>query len=639
MAGFPVESATFIPPEQVSGDEQDTAQPEAFELLDFHKAKVRIDALIGQWADIKNETKRRRGERKIKLDTEKMRQDGSIGEDELLIPVRIINDNITRELGDAMQFLNASQRLVYFRCVDDPNVDTRQLESNFTKGLTYRGWYKQFKKHYDGACFLGWDSIEVIYNEAKPLHVSFEHCGHDRLFYNRKIEDIQDAELILREFEVTGMRLETFVERHAFEKTQVDKLLKTIKDSNKDNQVIKIYKTYFKYQNCVYIAWYAKDSDVTSWLKAPEKLKCGILTQLPPPPQPTLGAALSDPNGMASTPMPMAPAPPQFAEQEVRMYPIFLYIYKDDEEAPITEHKGRGFLDLPQQEASTALTSAVVNGTSRASNVYVSVKPDVNGESNHKVEDLVLENSKILPVPLEFMQMDYPDPMILATLQMLDAANSKTTGKLATAVSNRKDSRKTAKELDVAEGEEQKISSISQADYSEWLREVFSFAWLIVQAQAMAGKISLLPPQKPSVEAPPTGVIENDLLIVGREYDLRPAGEVDVIEKQQTIQSIQQDWPVFQNTPIAPVLLEEYVRLRYPTMSDKMIAALRAGDMSKQLVRSLMTALQGAIQPEELQAVGPEGQAQLQQLMMSAKQYLSQGMGMANQQQSAPAAQ
>ena len=50
--------------------------------------------------------------------------------------------------------------------------DIERLESEITEGLRYKGWINPYFSVTDGAQLHGWDSVEVVYDEKKPLQVS-----------------------------------------------------------------------------------------------------------------------------------------------------------------------------------------------------------------------------------------------------------------------------------------------------------------------------------------------------------------------------------------------------------------------------------------------------------------------------------
>lgn len=610
----------------------DVNPPDYDELFDFNKAKIRIDQLISDWAEECRKTEQRRDERYIDLDIEALRQHGDIQKDETFVPNRVIDTNIMRELPEFMAFLKQSNRLAIFNCISNPDQQTDVLETEFTKGLTYLGWYKQFKKLVDGASLHGWDSIEVVFDETKPFHVGFEHIGHDRLFYNRKCSDIQDSELLIRKYDITLLRLTKFKEK-GFDPDQIDAILQTNTARRKKDETVNIYKVYFKFEGVVYVEWYSKDQNVSAWLKAPEKLKIGIAEKQSPGGVGSLeqidNVAIGNQGG--TTP------PTIWVDKDVDLYPIFQYLYKDDECETITEHVGRGFLDLPMQEAHTAIVSGFVNGLTRASNVYASPATDDGESADIKQLDVELVHGGIYSKPLGFFHTDYPDVSVLTAMQYLSTLNAQSTGKTSFAVSNRKDSRKTAKELSLAEKEEQQTESVGLADFSEDLRAIFSFTWLIVQSQALQGKIPFLQKQVPIMIPMPTpdglgmqmtqsGEIEtvNDIKVIQETYEIRPAGDVDVIERKNKLQQMQIDWPVIQTTALAPKFLEDYIRLSYPDKAEDYIKALQEGNIAKQLIMSLSALLKGFAQPDEIAALPPDQKQQLLQIQQQVQQYLAQ---------------
>jgi hypothetical protein len=607
-----------------------------YEMFDYAKAKIRINRIISAWTNFKDAAIRRRKARYIDLDVEKLRDSGEIEPDATFIPQRVIHSNIERDKADAMAFLIGNgDRVVVFDCVDDPTQDCQNLDSSFSRGIKYKGWYRQFAKHYDGASLHGWNTIEVLYDESKPLKVAFEHVGFDRLYFNIEVENIQDSEIVIREYKLSSMRLQEFTQEFGFSEEQVNLLLQVEKDSaKKDQQTFTIFKIYFKYQKCVYVSWFSKEGAVTDWLKPVDKLKCGVRKQTLQQPIETqsIGEGISSMTGGQANPSNVLPMPsPTYVwqDQEVENYPYFLLVAEDDEQECITDHKGRGFLDKPLQEAITAITTAYTNGLSRSTNVFASPKED-NGESSEiKDLEIPLVNGTILSRAIMFYNMPAPDVSTLTALQYLNQQNAQQQGKMDTAVSNRKDARKTSTELQLANQETQKITSINLADYAEFLRETFDFAWQIVRSQALEGNIQFLPisTQVPNT-VPVAGAVgmetkvQNDVEFLSKTFNLQPAGVVDVVQKNKQIESFQQDWPVLQTTPIASLILEDYIRVRYPLQADKYIQVLRSGNQGKQIVQSLLAALEGSIQPAELQALKPEEHQQLTTVIQSAQQFL-----------------
>jgi hypothetical protein len=578
------------------------------ELFDFEKAKIRIGKLIGAWQSDVMDAKTRRKERYIELDVEQLQEEGLLLADEVIIPDRVIDTNIVKEKSDAMAFLNSGYRLAIFDCVSNPEVNTLQLDLEVTKGLTYKGWYREFDRVVDGAMLHRDDCIEVVFDETKPLHVGFEHVGFDNLYYDKAVSNIQDSEFLIRKYEVNMMQLEKFL-KNGFDAAQVG-IITTANAENRDKNIC-IFKVFTKLDNCVYVAWYTNESGITGWLKAPEKLQLGISEEQESV-DPMTGQTVSS-----------------WVPAEIDSYPVFQYIYRDDEQEVLVDKKGRGFLDAPSQEANTTIISAFVNGSTRASNVYASPKTDDGETAEMKQLDVKLRNGAIYSKPLEFWHTDFPDMQMLQAVQFLDTKNSTQLGKIAGAVVNRKDSRKTAKELEQAGNQEQKIIGTNLATFSEFLRDVLSFAWRIIQSQALQDKIGLLLMKQPvyiNPEMPEMGVVKNIWVnnkeVLAETFDVRPAGDTDVVEAQEEIAKFQQDWPVLQTTALAAKLIEDYVRVRYPKKANEYIAILQAGDPGKKLVGSLLQLLQGFAQPEEVAALPPQDQANLEQIVMQATTFI-----------------
>jgi hypothetical protein len=588
------------------------------ELTTFAKAKPRLDNLIGKFSEIRTNIKRLRKERYVDLDVEELRETGEIENDETFIPNRVIDNNIMREKPDAVSFLNGSHRLAVFRCTSNPLKKTRKLEYEFTKGLTFSGWYRSFDRTFDGAILHGWDGIEVVFDSTKPLHVGFEHIGCDKLWFNSEVSDIQESEYVGREYRVTPNRLENFVKNNGFDPVQVGLILESYKDAKRDT-IICIHKVYFKYNNCVYVMWYANEGAAKDWLKAPDKLVMGISEQqevMVEAPQPVV-----DPFSGIAVGQEMVPTPEmQWVDKEIDLYPIFIYIYKDDENEILVEHKGLGFLHGPIQEANTAIITGFVNGVVRSSNIYASVEGSTtDSPADVRQLDVQLEHGNIYSHELNFFHTPMPDVMVLQAMNYLDTKSASDTGKQSFAVMNRKDSRKTAKEMELAEGAEQQITGATMATLSEFLREVFTFSWQIVQSQAQQDLIDFLLVPQPSIVGAPSFV--NDIETISEVYDIRPAGDDDVIKAEQETIKMMQDWPVIQTTPLKDVFLQDMISLRYPEKADIYVPILQAADPSK-LVQSLLILVDQFASPAELSALDPMALQQLMQIKQSAMQYI-----------------
>lgn len=593
------------------------------EVFNFSKARIFLKKLIDDWTDEVKLTDERRKTRDVDINVQALRDSGKLDEDETIIPDRVIDNNITREQPPYINYLKNSRRLSIFTCISNPDINSQRLELEFTQGMSYIGWELPHYKCLDGAQTHGWDSIEVVYDEDKPLHVGLEQVGHDQLFFPRSSLNLQNAPYVLRAYDVTLLQLKKFTDSYGFDKAQVGIIIDSIKNTQRKVETVQIFKRLCKYDGQVYVDWFSIEKGCSDWLKSPAPLFLGISTQVQ-----TLDMATGQPK--------MVPQ-----DTPIRQYPIYLLPYRETEKPKLIDHKGRVFYDENKQEAQTAVLSAFVNGLTRASNVYASYDTDDgSGGSLQEIENINLTGGRILNKPIRFFHPDYPDPMVLKALQYFDVANDVEMNKPNFAAMNREDSRKTAKEITAAQQEQQLLSSTQLTLFSTHIRAIYNLVWLIVQSQAMQSKIKflLIKKQKPQINpvlsTPMSGpdgqpmmedYFENDFETIKQMYDIRAAGDVDVIQKQEKVAQMKQDFPVIANTVLKDDFLAELIRLEYPDTGEKWALKLEqqggAFEQMKSLVAQLSTYLTGAIQdaPDVLKHLQPNEQAMLTQALQQAQ--------------------
>ena len=91
--------------------------------------------------------------------------------------------------------------------------------------------------------------------------------------------------------------------------------------------------------------------------------------------------------------------------------------------------------------------------------------------------------------------------------------------------------------------------------------------------------------------------------LYGMEWAIKPAGDVDVIERQQTVQMMMTAWPVVQQTAAAPLFMADLIQKMFPEQAMKYIGALQQAQQQQQ-----------------------SAQAQQQAQMMQTAQQLGQGI-------------
>ena len=588
---------------------------------DYDYAKRRIDKIIDSWAEIEVETARVRELRHIRVNEELMRRQKLFEDDEIYVAVRLIDTNIRREQPQFFSYFMTSRRAAIFepKLNSTPTPDEIvNLETAFTSVARYEGHEKTFIKVVDGAQTHGWDFVEVVFDETKPGHFALEHVGHDRLMFDLDTEELQNQELIVRIVTMTAVQLQQNVADYDFDQEAIDDLLSRTpsgenkkqndnEDQTRDIPYI-IHKCFYRSRedNVIYVGWYGRE--LNKWIKKPEKLFLGRRDFTQDPIVEQEADELQGLEQIADYPL-----------MDEVAYPFYGLYYFISENPKVIDSRGRAYLDEPAQEAASALLSSIVNGTVRASDVYVSENPagQIPGQNNAplKTTAMALKRNTLYNRPLTFFNMPYPDEAVIKALQSVTTENQAETAKVDVAAQNRKDSRKTATEIAAAVDEASKLSAVQVSLLSIFIREVYTRCFDIFRNRVLqGGKIE---------------VSEQLLLALRHEYTIKASGDVDVIQRQERIMRQQQAWPVLQQTPIASLFLQDMIRSMFPEEASKYIAALGEADAAKALVQKLAMVLQSVMTNEQgqLEEFAIPYQGQLVQLAGEVQQFLSGGLG------------
>lgn len=620
-------------------------------LNNFEVAKPYLNELVTRFAGEEHRTEANRLARDIEVDVDFLRDQGEIQDDEAFIPVRIIHNNIQKEMPSYMNYIRNSRRICIFTDSLDSSFDTQELESEFTKKMTYPKWEREHYKCLDSSLTHGWSWIEVCYDPTKPANCALEYIAHEDLIIPLDCKDIQTALCVLRRYKVTPSQLKSWVIKFDFDLLQANALIEHNKAKTDKDRTIILYKRYIKYNGCVYSSWFSLEGGCNDWLKKPAKHYVGIdkLVEKQSATAPSL-----DP--MTGQLVPGRPAVQDWEPIELDQYPIFLLVYKETEEPYIFDHKGRVYFDKHKQEAQTSLWTSFVNGTSRAQRTFASPTSDTVGDGKpaKQLANISWDNGTIFDKPLNFWSMPYPPVELIKVLEYADTSNLEEIGQTNFAAMNREDSRKTAREISAAQQQAQLLDSVDLTLYSTFLREVYGFAWLIVRSQALQGKIKFLqkltalqalpaplnPQQQVQID-PIQSVVNvegayqdelkgfsNDIDKIIRIYDVRAAGDVDVIQKQELVMQMKQDWPVYQSTPLASRFLSDLTRLSYPQDSAVYSALLSTGNPKNNVIQSLLSFVEQLMTSDQpvgqmlRNEMGPQEKLQMQQLVVSAQKSL-----------------
>jgi hypothetical protein len=621
------------------------ADEEQKQLIDFQTAKIYLQSLVTRWKDEEQRTEANRLTRDIEFNIDALRETGDIDDDECFIPERIIDSNIQREMPSYINYLKNSRRIATFTDIVDDTFDADRLEQQFTKVMTYKGWTKPHFKVVDGSATHAWACVEVMYDTRYPGNCCVEYIAHEDLIFPMDAKDLQACTCIIRRYKLSPLQLKAFVTSFGFSQEQVNYVLEKRRSSKQDNdKTCLVYKRMSKYQGAVYASWFTIEEGATDWLKSPVKLYAGIdeqktvIVQQPQqiPHYDAMGQQVGVTTQMVEVPQ------QQWVPVDLENYPIFLLPYRETEKPLIFDLVGRVFLDKDKQEAQTAILTAFVNRMNRSQKVFASPDIDVmnDGRPAKQLANVKLIDGTIWDKPMKFWSMEPPDPIVLKALEYMDTANSQDIGQTDFAALNREDSRKTAREITAAQQAQSLLDSVDLTLYSEFIREVYSFAWLVVRSQALQNKIKFLQipnpaaaqqMQRPQSAVDSSGPVQNEQAYINdtdtlsRTFDVRAAGDVDVIQKAELVQQMSVDWQVIQQTPLATTFLCDLMKLKYPQDGAIYSQILQEGNPKNQVIQALGSLVQDLIKmpgvAEHIKA-DPSLQQGLTQIEAEAQQAL-----------------
>jgi hypothetical protein len=225
----------------------------------------------------------------------------------------------------------------------------------------------------------------------------------------------------------------------------------------------------------------------------------------------------------------------------------------------------------------------------------------------------VARDGAVWDQPMEAFHSPYPDAALLQAVDKIGILNQAETAQVNWAVNNRQDSRKTATEVQTSAKQQTALSGVEVLMFSLTLSRVLNYAWQIVRSAAQNGMIKFMPDASG----------QNNARALSFEYQIKPAGDIDWVERQENVSRMQEDWPVIQSTPMRDMFLEDYVRMRYPQSAEKYIAVLRQGALAPQLAEALkktMAVAQAALVDPATQQLKSDYAEQAPQLMQLAQQ-------------------
>ena len=269
-------------------------------------------------------------------------------------------------------------------------------------------------------------------------------------------------------------------------------------------------------------------------------------------------------------------------------YPYFLFPYLISENSTISQLKGRTFLDQDCQQATSSLLSSFVTAHRRAAGLYFSKETEDPNDDVGMQKNVFFKQGCLINAKIKQFQLTAPPAEVISALNMLVSANQQETSQVNFAAQNRKDSRKTAEEIKSAGSKEVQLTTTQVVLFSTGLTSMDTVRFEVLQSRVMAGLIQVTPQLKQ---------------MYSRRYSVRPAGDTDVIERQQLLASMTTAWPVIATTPAATIFLCDMLMLSFPTYAPKYVQILQQAQQAQQ-----------------------SAQAQQQQQLMQRAQQMGQGV-------------
>lgn len=552
--------------------------------------------------DLQNKSLASRKLRYAEVDIEAEREEGRLQPDELYVPQHLIDTNIRREQSAYIQYLTQSPRAVICEDELDLGVDMSLLEKDLSKKLRYPAWQLQMFGNVDGFQANGYSIMEVVYDKTKPGHVAHEHVEYGDFSFLSDTRDLQQVEMTMRAYYFTKTRLVEMkgvpdpetgeIPESKFDPDQVTKLIESdptvtntqsANDTDTQNRSLyRIKKAMFRINGIVHVAWCAPDV-CDNWLRKPRPLFIGRVEMPQQPPISPMMGMLAKLKG-AIMPPAQPPQPQPVYETE---FPYNLSPYLISENDTISQLKGRVYLDQDQQEAITSLISSAVTGFRRSSGLYFSKDTSDPNDDVAMQKNIFLRSGSLINSKITSFQLAAPDTGIFGAINMLVTANQQETSQVNFAVNNRKDSRKTAKEISVAEQQAQTLSTVQVVLFSLSLQTLYTKMTSVIVSRVKCGLIQ---------------VPQNVRPFYDRDFVLKPSGDTDVIEKQQLIQAMMQTWPVVQQTGCATVFLTDMLEMLFPLNAPKYIQAIQQATQQQQSQQ--MQQMQQLMQGVELMANG-----------------------------------
>jgi len=537
----------------------------------YTEASTNIHKLVGICDQQHVTAQDQRQQRRLNIDLDLERRDGYLSPDEIYIPTHIIDTNIRREQAKYVSYIVNSRRTAVFSSSTDPSFNTGPLERDFTERSRYDGWQVPLFRTIDCMQLHGYCVAEVQFDDTKPGHFAVESVNYEDIAFPDDTRDIQACGMLVHRHYFTREQLLDMVKTREFSKEQVESLVGEPVDEQTES-LFKVEKVMFRDNGIVQVGWscVAKSND---WLRKPRPLFLGK----------------RDAEG-------------EIYESE---YPYVVFHYMIAEDMTIKNCVGRAFLDKHVQEAVSSMMSSFVTAHRRASNFYFAKDADDPNQSNEQTNVQFVPGA-LIDSNIKQFQLSPPNSSMLSAIQAMVSQNSQEQSQMNYAAMNRQDSRKTATEINTATAEAQMLSATQVALFSIAIKRIYEKCFDIYSSRVLDGLIE------------PTIALS---YFTDHKYNMKPAGDSDVVERQEKAGKMLQVWPVIQqNSALAVDYMKDMLSMLFPDEAPKYLQKMQEDTSRAQLMQQMMTIIQSLIIDPQTGQMTEEAQPHAQQLQALQQQ-------------------
>lgn len=541
--------------------------------------EARCGALLSQWRSvILPIVTENRDAAELDITSAEARARKIVAGNEVYIGRRTIADNVRRELPAYLQYINGPRVIAATPKNNPAPADVvTAIEDEFTLGFRFDGWLDHHIGVINSTCLHGRGVFMVLSAPDTLLGTKAVFIPADDFAFPTKARDIQRANMLGVRHSISLDQFRAWAKTFEWDATKAQSLIGTMPQGEEVTKMIDVFQMFYRINDVVHTCWYADDPTRVLLRGA----------------KPYVSGAFD----MQGAPVPAYD------------YPFFPIYYHITENPIVVERKGRAHADMHDQEAATMMWTGLVNACIRASEVYASVEATPQAENPAiKQTEFIVEPGKIVDKPVTFFNTPWPDSMMLSALNSLATTNASAAGQVDYAVANRKDSRKTAKEMDLAQEQTATNRSVPLTMMTAGYKAMLTYQFTILLANIGSGvNTQFLAENEPARQE-----------LISRSWVIHPAGDVDYVERLKQLDMYVKLYPMVQQTAAGPEFLRKIVELAFP----KDYKALEP--YLKDNTKAMLQALLALVQQMPTDSLPPDAAAKLQEIVATGQQMLTQ---------------